>query len=114
LIDAFKSTLDELRYAHLLVHVVDLSNKNWEQQINTVNTLVNEMHMSKPMLYAFNKIDLLAPMEIDLIKPLLEKYSPFVLTSTKTEDGLDTLREFLHTWKPVKVELPHESLNESE
>ena len=58
LVEAFKSTLDEVREADILVHVVDISHKNFEEQIKVVNEMFVELGVSqKPTLIVFNKID---------------------------------------------------------
>jgi GTP-binding protein HflX len=58
LIESFKSTLDEVREADVLIHVVDISHPNFEDQINVVNqTLVDIGATDKPTLVVFNKID---------------------------------------------------------
>lgn len=58
LVDSFKSTLDEVREADLLLHVVDISHPNFEEQIQTVNeTLLELKAKDKPTLMIFNKID---------------------------------------------------------
>ena len=58
LVESFKSTLDEVRESDLLLHVVDISNPNFEEQIEIVNTTISEIGaQSKPQLIIFNKID---------------------------------------------------------
>lgn len=59
LVDSFKSTLDEVREADVLVHVVDISHPNFEEQIEVVNKTLNEVcgAADKPMIMVFNKID---------------------------------------------------------
>ena len=58
LVESFKSTLDEVRESDLLIHVVDISNPNFEDQIKIVNSTISEIGASdKPMLIIFNKID---------------------------------------------------------
>ncbi|MGL4292918.1 MAG: GTPase HflX [Bacteroidales bacterium] len=59
LVESFKSTLDEVREADLLVHVVDISHPTFEDQIEVVNKTLNEIcgAENKPMLLVFNKID---------------------------------------------------------
>lgn len=59
LVDSFKSTLDEVREADLLVHVVDISHPNFEEQIEVVDKTLREVcnGAEKPMLMVFNKID---------------------------------------------------------
>lgn len=58
LVESFKSTLDEVREADILVHVVDISHPNFEEQIHVVNqTLVDIKAADKKLLLVFNKID---------------------------------------------------------
>ncbi|MCC2547291.1 GTPase HflX [Hymenobacter sp. BT175] len=58
LIESFKSTLDEIREADLLVHVVDISHPAFEEQIEVVNDTLKDINAAdKPMLLVFNKID---------------------------------------------------------
>jgi GTP-binding protein HflX len=59
LIESFKSTLDEVREADVLIHVVDISHPKYEEQMNTVNKTLHELGASeKPTLTVFNKLDL--------------------------------------------------------
>ena len=58
LIESFKSTLDEVREADFIIHLVDISNPNFEEQIEIVNTTISDIGaQSKPQLIIFNKID---------------------------------------------------------
>lgn len=58
LVESFKSTLDEVREADLLLHVVDISHPNFEDHISSVNTILDEIHCAdKPTVMVFNKID---------------------------------------------------------
>ncbi len=58
LVESFKSTLDEVREADLLIHVVDISHPGFEEQIEVVNNTLKEIDGSdKPVVYVFNKID---------------------------------------------------------
>ena len=58
LVESFKSTLDEVRESDLLVHVVDISNPKFEEQIEIVNKTIIELGVTdKPILIVFNKID---------------------------------------------------------
>ena len=58
LVDSFKSTLDEVREADLLLHVVDISHPNFEEHIESVNKVLGEIDSSdKPTIMVFNKID---------------------------------------------------------
>lgn len=58
LVDSFKSTLDEVREADLLLHVVDISHANFQEHIDSVNLILDEIDAAdKPTLMIFNKID---------------------------------------------------------
>ncbi|KIA90192.1 GTPase HflX [Kaistella jeonii] len=61
LVESFKSTLDEVREADLLIHVVDIAHESFEDQINSVNQTLMEINAhQKPMIIIFNKIDAFA------------------------------------------------------
>ena len=75
LIESFKSTLEEIKEADLLLHVVDISHTSYQEQIETVNnTLVEIGVKNKPVLYVFNKIDLLENYNEELLKNLEESW----------------------------------------
>ena len=60
LIEAFKSTLEEAKYADIIVHVVDVSNPNYEQQMSTVYATLKQLGVEgKPVVTLFNKCDVL-------------------------------------------------------
>ncbi|PTN08327.1 GTPase HflX [Mangrovibacterium marinum] len=79
LVESFKSTLDEVREADLLVHVVDISHPGFEEQIDTVNETLSEIDTrEKPTIYVFNKIDAynyVAKDEADLSPKTNQNYS---------------------------------------
>jgi len=59
LVESFKSTLDEVREADVLLHVVDISHPGFEEQIETVNSTLQEINAGdKPTIFVFNKIDI--------------------------------------------------------
>ena len=59
LVESFKSTLDEVRESDFLIHVVDISHENFEEQIDSVNGILDEINaIDKPTLMVFNKTDL--------------------------------------------------------
>jgi len=104
LIEAFKSTLDELCYADLLLHVVDISNHAWEGQIKVVQDTLTELGLEKkPIHYLFNKVDKLSEQELEAIMPKLEQYQPYVLTHATVKSGLADLIAYLSKTSPVKV-----------
>ena len=66
LVESFKSTLDEVREADLLLHVVDISHSNFEEHIESVNKILDEIQSKdKPTIMVFNKIDAYKPEPID-------------------------------------------------
>lgn len=66
LIESFKSTLDEVREADLLLHVVDISHAKYEEQMETVNKTLQELGaVDKPVLTVFNKIDAYEELNFD-------------------------------------------------
>ncbi|MEQ3655279.1 MAG: GTPase HflX [Dokdonia sp.] len=66
LVDSFKSTLDEVREADLLLHVVDISHPQFEDHIASVNQILDEIESAdKPVLMVFNKIDAYTPEAYD-------------------------------------------------
>jgi GTP-binding protein HflX len=84
LIESFKSTLDEVREADVLLHVVDISHPQFEDQINVVNeTLIDIKAGNKPFILVFNKIDAyhFVPKDHDDLTP-----------STKENISLDELK----------------------
>src|SRR5690554_2677125 len=88
LVESFKSTLDEVREADLLLHVVDISHPNFEHHIESVNKILGEIDSSdKPTIMVFNKIDAYKP-------------EPFDETDLETErtEANYTLQEWKKTW----------------
>jgi GTP-binding protein HflX len=87
LIESFKSTLDEVREADLLVHIVDISHPAFEEQINVVTQTLNDITKEeKPFLTVFNKIDAFSYTEKEL-----DDLTP------KTKENI-SLEELKQTW----------------
>lgn len=85
LIKAFRSTLEEVLEADLLIHVVDASDSNYETYIKTTNQVLEELGVKDtPMIYAYNKVDL---NKYGFIIPL----EPYAFISAKERIGLDQL-----------------------
>ncbi len=95
LVDSFKSTLDEVREADILVHVVDISHAGFEQQIEIVNQTLQEIdNTEKKMIMVFNKIDAFKyiPKDADDLTPIQqENYSLEDLKKTWMAKDLDTV-----------------------
>ena len=97
LINAFKSTLLELHFADLLLHVVDISHEAWQAHIDVVQHILRDLNIDKPMVYVFNKSDL-----VDHKIPIDEltvRYTPSIIINTVDPQGLDNLRDYLHIWR---------------
>ena len=113
LVDSFKSTLDEVREADLLVHVVDISHPDFEEQIQVVNNTLKELGAAdKPMLMLFNKIDAYkwVEKEADDLTPMKkENISLDELQKTwMAKLGDDTL--FISAREKINIDLLRETL----
>ena len=95
LIEAFKSTLDELKYATLLFHVIDASNATWEEQVKVVDKTLKDIEVSKKTICIFNKIDKLNSEELKILKEKALNYTPNVFIHTKSKEGIKDLVNFL-------------------
>ena len=88
LIDSFKSTLDEVREADLLLHVVDITHPEFEEHIASVNKILLDIKCNeKPVIMVFNKIDAYHPVQFDAEDLSVEKTSKHY-----------TLEEWKATW----------------
>lgn len=96
LIEAFKSTLSELQYADLLLHVIDIADPNWEAHIKVVLNILVELEVDKPMLFVFNKADRVA--DLAALEQSISRYQPHVIVSAQSKEGLAPLTEFLRAW----------------
>ncbi len=84
-----------MQYANLLLHVVDISNHSWQDQVEVVYDVLNELNVHKKMLYVFNKIDKVNKEDRKKLFELLEKYQPHVVTCAKSKEKLAELAEYL-------------------
>ena len=86
LIEAFKATLEELRYADLLLHVIDVSAPDWEEQAKVTDALIRELGASAtPVLRIYNKCDAIPALTE------LPHTRDGVCISARTGEGVDTL-----------------------
>ena len=99
LIEAFKSTLSELHYADLLLHVIDISNNNWKSHINVVLETLEELNVNKEMLFVFNKSDLLEEKELTNRLNKFGLFAPYVVVSSLEKENLQSLCNFIVTHK---------------
>lgn len=92
LIQAFRSTLEEAKYADMILHVVDASNPDYDMQMEVVYDTLRELGVGdKPVLTAFNKMDLVKPEEKEDWKDL--KSDVVLQISAKKKIGLEALLE---------------------
>lgn len=114
LVESFKSTLDEVRESDILVHVVDISHPEFEDQIKTVNETLSEIGVAeKPIIMAFNKIDaysFIEKEEDDLTPVTKENISlqelkqswmakdnhPCIFLSAKTKENFQEFKDLLY------------------
>ena len=115
LVESFKTTLDEVRDADILVHVVDISHPQFEEQIEVVNKTLNEVceAANKEMILLFNKIDAFTyvPKDADDLTPRTRRNIPLeelkeswmakmndncVFISAKQRTNIDELKHMLY------------------
>jgi len=129
LIESFKSTLDEVREADILLHVVDISHPQHEDQIGTVNKTLQELKaFEKPTLTIFNKMDqyeknnfdpwLEEEVKVEILRELKEKWENItegncVFVSATEKRNLDALREkILHKVRELyEIRYPYRTLH---
>ena len=128
LVESFKSTLDEVREADILLHVVDVSHPQYEEQIGVVNKTLQELKaFEKPILTIFNKMDLYVEKTFDkwldesvqqeILRELKEKWDEAtdrhcVFVSALEKNNIDALRELILTQvrDMYKVRYPYRAL----
>jgi GTP-binding protein HflX len=91
LLGAFRATLDEMQDADLILHVVDIGNPRFEQQMESVNNLIREIGLEHiPQLVVFNKVDLVNPL---WAKAIASRFKGVVCAAIKQDTFGDLLRE---------------------
>jgi GTP-binding protein HflX len=127
LVESFKSTLDEVREADILLHVVDVAHPRYEEQLGVVNKTLQELNaFDKPMLTIFNKIDLYetrtfdpwleAGIKAELLSELRERWERetngnCVIVSATERRNMDSLRQTIleKVRSLYKVRFPYKS-----
>jgi GTP-binding protein HflX len=116
LVECFKSTLDEVREADILIHVVDISHPTFEDQIKTVNETLKDLGVvDKEIITVFNKIDAYKPepdnetglsLSLDEFKNswMGKHNSPAVFISATNKENVEELRSLLY----AKVKTIHQ------
>jgi GTP-binding protein HflX len=116
LVESFKSTLDEVREADLLLHVIDITHSNFEEHKQSVEKILSEIKsLNKPTLLVFNKIDNYQAVEIeedDLITEITKKHYTLdqwkktwmnelgenvIFISAKDKKNIDDLKELMYS-----------------
>lgn len=125
LIESFKSTLDEVREADILLHIVDISHPQFEEQINVVNKTLQELGAdNKMVILIFNKMDLYEQKTFDDLLPVEEKqnilsnlksgwlaktHNHCIFISVKEKQNIEELREkiFKEVRTQYKIRYPY-------
>lgn len=128
LVESFKSTLDEVREADILLHVVDISHPQYEEQIGVVNKTLQELKaFEKPILTVFNKMDMYEERTFDdwledhvkqeLLQDLKDKWNHTtenncVFVSAVKKQNIDELREMMleRIRAQYKVRYPYKTM----
>jgi GTP-binding protein HflX len=111
LVAAFRSTLDEVLSADVLLHVVDAAHSEWEAQMKVVAQVLEELGAAgKPVILVLNKMDQVRPMRR---RRLSHQFPEGVQISALTREGLDALRSVLaerltQAWPLCTFQIPYE------
>jgi len=128
LVESFKSTLDEVREADILLHVVDISHPDFEQQIKVVNETLHEIDdREKPMILVFNKVDAFSYTEKevddltpatkenhsleDLKKSWMARDNKCIFISAQNKTNFEEFRELLYR-EVVKIHVKRYPFND--
>jgi GTP-binding protein HflX len=109
LVEAFRSTLEEVLEATVLLHVVDAGTSSPQRQIDAVNVVLNEIGaVDKPTIIVLNKIDLV---DSERVQELRSRFPDAILCSAATGDGIDAVvaaieRELARVKVEVTLEIP--------
>ena len=97
LVASFRATLDEVREADVLLHVIDIADPLWEEHRAVVVEVLAELGANeKPVIHVFNKQDLLAPDDLEAVRERITNLVPgAVFVSAEEPDGLEPLKRAL-------------------
>jgi GTP-binding protein HflX len=111
LVAAFRATLEEVVQAHVLLHVIDVSNPNVDEQIDAVRKTIRDLGVQeKPIIHVLNKIDLLEN-GTTMLQSFRNQLGNVVAISAETGEGLEelvktiaeTLTDF---WQRIQLSIP--------
>ena len=111
LINAFRATLEEASFAHILIHVLDVSNPRREEQMKVVYQTLDELKCGdKPVITVYNKVD---KDGIELPLPPDPRAIATVKISAKRGEGIDKLTELIENWiksqkKCLEIVIPYD------
>lgn len=105
LIESFKTTLSEVMSADLILHVVDVSNKYYTEQIKVTNSVLKSLNVTAPMIYVFNKCDLLD-------EQFFPEYDNSIIVSVKSNQNIylliNKIKEYiLNDYKIAVLHIPY-------
>jgi len=114
LVASFRSTLEEAREADLLLHVIDASHPDWEEQKEVVDEVLEELELDQtPQILVFNKVDRLTHGEEEALRDRIRAFdqTPAVFVSAVADDGLEPLIEAMRArvrqrYPRVELSLP--------
>ena len=98
LVASFRSTLEEAREADLLLHVIDASHSDWQEHVEVVQEVLEELDLdAKPQILVFNKVDRLTHAEEDALRERIRAFdpTPSVFVSALEPDSQEALKETL-------------------
>ncbi len=105
LIVSFKSTLDEIKYSELLLHVVDITSENYNERIQNVQEVLKELEcLEKPTIYVFNKVDAVDDSVINL-SSVKELYPNSCFVSAKDGTGKDELLKAISEYFSKEIDI---------
>jgi len=111
LVAAFRATLEEVVQAHLLLHVIDISNPNVDEQIDAVRQTIQELGVeNKPVIHVLNKVDLLES-DTSMLQSFRNRLGDVVAISAETGQGLEELVEMVAKiltdfWQRIQLTIP--------
>lgn len=105
ILDAFMTTLEEINEADIILHVIDISDENWEKKKEAVEEILAKLKVDKPVVLVFNKIDKVVPSQ-DLIEDSFElsEGKESIIISCEKKWNIDKLFEILKKYALKKGE----------
>ncbi len=110
LVESFKTTLEEVLLADLLLFVVDISDKRWLKKINTVEKILEDIKANnKPILYVFNKADKVVDSkeELSLFEKSFLFEKPYIFVSSEKDWNIDALLERIKSYNKSQIDLSY-------